>query len=45
MAIERRVVAKAGKRDAKKRLEEDVAHLISANIVQCMGSMLDSIAF
>lgn len=35
----------AGKMDAKKRLEGDVQALMSANIVQCMGSMLDTIVF
>lgn len=43
--LEKRVVAKAGKMDAKKRLEENVGSLMSANIVQCMGSMLDTIVF
>ncbi|KAL4440618.1 hypothetical protein ABPG75_003619 [Micractinium tetrahymenae] len=42
---DRRVVAKAGKMDAKKRLEDSVGQLMSANIVQCMGSMLDTIVF
>lgn len=31
--------------DAKKRLEDSVGQLMSANIVQCMGSMLDTIVF
>jgi hypothetical protein len=31
--------------DAKKRLESNVSQLISANIVQCMGAMLDTIVF
>ena len=43
--LEKRVVAKAGKMDAKKRLEADADALISSNIVQCMGTMLDTIAF
>lgn len=43
--LERRVVAKAGKMDAKKRLEEGVGQLMSTNIVQCMGAMLDTIVF
>lgn len=43
--LDRRVVAKAGKMDAKKRLEDSVGQLMSANIVQCMGSMLDTIVF
>lgn len=43
--LEKRGVAKAGKMDAKRRLEEGVSDLMSANIVQCMGSMLDTVAF
>ena len=43
--LERRVVAKAGKMDAKKRLEASVQQMISGNIVQCMGSMIDTVAF
>ena len=35
----------AGKMDAKKRLEGGVAQLMSANIVQCMGAMLDTVVF
>lgn len=31
--------------DAKKRLEESVGQLMSNNIVQAMGAMLDCIAF
>ena len=45
MPIERRVVARAGKMDARKRLEEGVGRLISGNIVQCMGAMLDTVVF
>ena len=43
--LERRVVARAGKTDAKKRLGDNVGALMSANIVQCMGAMLDTIVF
>ena len=35
----------AGKMDAKKRLEGCVGQAMSANIVQCMGAMLDTIVF
>jgi hypothetical protein len=31
--------------DAKKRLEDNVQQLMSRNIVQCMGSMLDTVVF
>lgn len=43
--MDRRVVAKAGKMDAKKRLEESVGQVMSTNIVQCMGAMLDTVVF
>jgi 26S proteasome regulatory subunit N11 len=43
--MDRRGVARAGKMDAKKRLEEGVGRLMSANIVQTMASMVDSVAF
>ena len=31
--------------DAKKRLEGSVGRLMGANIVQCMGAMLDTVVF
>lgn len=31
--------------DAKKRLEENVQTLLSDNIVQCMGAMVDTVVF
>lgn len=43
--LDRRGVERAGKTDAKKRLEEGVGRLMSTNIVQCMGAMLDTVAF
>jgi len=39
------VVAKVGKLDAKKHLQEDVSKLMSANILQELGTMVDSIVF
>ncbi|KFM24689.1 26S proteasome non-ATPase regulatory subunit 14-like protein [Auxenochlorella protothecoides] len=45
ISLEKRVVAKAGKMDAKKRLEENVQTLLSDNIVQCMGAMVDTVVF
>jgi 26S proteasome regulatory subunit N11 len=45
VALEQRGVAKAGKMDAKKRLEDGVGRLMSANIVQCMAAMLDTVVF
>lgn len=43
--IDRRGIARAGKTDARRRLEDGVATAMSNNIVQCMGSMLNTVAF
>lgn len=40
-----RGIARTGKMDAKKRLEDGVGRLMSQNVVQCMASMLDTIVF
>ncbi|KAK9812979.1 hypothetical protein WJX72_006767 [[Myrmecia] bisecta] len=42
---EKRVVANVGKMDAKKHLEAGVQQLMAANIVQQMGTMLDTVVF
>jgi len=42
---EQLVVATVGKVDAKKRIEESVIKLMSANIVHCLGTMLDTVVF
>ena len=39
------VVATVGKVDAKKRIEDAMGRLMSANIVQCLGTMLDTVVF
>lgn len=39
------VIARVGKRDAKKHLEADVTTLMAQNINQCLGSMLDTVIF
>ncbi|CDF38425.1 probable 26S proteasome, non-ATPase regulatory subunit [Chondrus crispus] len=39
------VIARVGKRDAKKHLEADVAKLMGENINQCLGTMLDTVVF
>lgn len=38
-------VMNVGKVDPKKRLENDVADLMSSNIIQCLGAMLDTVVF
>jgi 26S proteasome regulatory subunit N11 len=43
--LDKRAVAAAGKADSRRRLEEGVGRLLSANVVQCMGAMLDTVAF
>lgn len=43
--IEKRMVANAGKLDAKKHLEMGVQSLLSSNIVQALGMMLDVCVF
>lgn len=45
MTPEELVIARVGKRDAKKHLEADVAKLMSQNINQCLGTMLDVVIF
>jgi 26S proteasome regulatory subunit N11 len=42
---EQLVIARVGKRDAKKHLEGDIASLMAQNINQCLGSMLDTVIF
>jgi len=39
------VVATVGKMDAKKRIEDAMVRLMSASIVQCLGTMLDTVVF
>jgi len=45
MTKEKLVVHKVGKLDPKKHLEQDVNSLMSSNITQVLGTMLDTIAF
>lgn len=45
MAPETRIVANVGKTDAKKHLAAGVTTLMSSNIIQCMGTMLDTVVF
>tara|TARA_R110002050_G_scaffold169629_1_gene301387 strand:+ start:793 stop:981 length:189 start_codon:yes stop_codon:yes gene_type:complete len=45
MDAEKLAIANVGKVDAKKHLQADVEKLMSANIVQTLGSMLDVVVF
>jgi 26S proteasome regulatory subunit N11 len=40
-----RSVARVGKMDAKKHLDAQLNLLMSANIMQCMATMLDTLVF
>eukprot|EP00178_Gracilaria_changii_P019765 TRINITY_DN572_c0_g1_i1.p2 TRINITY_DN572_c0_g1~~TRINITY_DN572_c0_g1_i1.p2 ORF type:complete len:432 (+),score=89.75 TRINITY_DN572_c0_g1_i1:59-1297(+) len=42
---EQLVIARVGKRNAKKHLAADVAQLMAENINQCLGTMLDTVIF
>lgn len=39
------IVANVGKIDPKRHLENNVADLMSMNIVQCLGTMLCTVVF
>jgi len=45
LTLQERTVANVGKQDAKKHMEMNVAHLMSTNIVQTLGTMLDTVVF
>mmetsp|Transcript_2026 Transcript_2026/g.3151 ORF Transcript_2026/g.3151 Transcript_2026/m.3151 type:complete len:311 (+) Transcript_2026:258-1190(+) len=45
LSAEKRVVANVGKQDAKKHLANNANQLMSSNIVQSMGTMLDTVVF
>lgn len=40
-----REVANVGKMDAKKHLDQHMTNLMSANVVQAMATMLDTVVF
>jgi len=42
---EKLVVQKVGKLDPKKHIEQNVVDLMSYNITQCLGTMLDAVVF
>ena len=43
--LEKRAVANVGKQDAKKHLDYSLNELMSDNINQCLGTMLNTVAF
>jgi len=45
MTPEKLVVANVGKVDPKKHLQIDVEQLMSSNITQILGTMLDTVIF
>ena len=42
---EKLAIANVGRQDAKKHLEDHVSNLMSSNIVQTLGTMLDTVVF
>jgi 26S proteasome regulatory subunit N11 len=42
---EKLVVQKVGKLDPKKHLEQDVEKVMGMNVIQTLGTMLDTIVF
>ncbi|TYI93035.1 hypothetical protein E1A91_D02G110400v1 [Gossypium mustelinum] len=42
---EKLAIANVGRQDAKKHLEEHVSNLMSSNMVQTLGTMLDTVVF
>lgn len=45
LSAEKLVVQRAGKLDPKKHLEQDVQKLLSTNIIQTLGTMIDTVVF
>ena len=45
MTPEQLAIKDVGKQDPKRHLEEKVDSLMSTNIVQCLGAMLDAVVF
>ncbi|KAJ2988167.1 multicatalytic endopeptidase, partial [Globomyces sp. JEL0801] len=45
MTAEQLKTRHVGKQDPKKHLEDNVHKIMSGNIVQCLGSMLDAVSF
>ncbi|RWW04749.1 hypothetical protein BHE74_00036956 [Ensete ventricosum] len=42
---EKLAIVNVGRQDAKKHLEEHVSNLMSSNIIQTLGTMLDTVVF
>ncbi|KAE9457131.1 hypothetical protein C3L33_10962, partial [Rhododendron williamsianum] len=42
---EKLAIANVGRQDAKKHLEEHISNLMSSNIIQTLGTMLDTVVF
>ena len=43
--LEKRAVVKVGKMDSKRHLEEGAEKLMAKSVVQCLGTMLDTVVF
>ncbi|MFS8016910.1 putative proteasome endopeptidase complex [Helianthus anomalus] len=45
LSTEKLAIANVGRRDATKHLEDHVSNLMSSNIIQTLGTMLDTVSF
>merc|ERR1711920_852813 len=45
LSAEKLAIANVGRQDAKKHLQDQVHNLLSSNIIQTLGAMLDTIVF
>ncbi len=45
MTPEQLAIKNVGKQDPKRHLEEKVEHVMTSNIVQVLGAMLDAVVF
>jgi 26S proteasome regulatory subunit N11 len=45
LSADKLAIANVGRQDAKKHLEENVHKLLGSNIVQTLGTMLDTVVF
>ena len=45
MTPEQLEIKNVGKQDPKRHLEEDVDKLMTNNITQCLGAMIDTVVF
>lgn len=45
ISLDKRAVVKAGKMDSKRHLEDGAEKLMASNVMQCLGTMVDTVVF